>query len=142
MPEISKRLLKDLQWLASHQGHSLTMLPQDARKLLMALGEDWCPEVKKETTKEGSIKSLERGLVEKYGRKNVRFAFGLDDRSVENYVWDLVHISVRTAGWPDETVKLLAKASGFSRHFEESGSGAGGNWRDINYVSRRGRKAA
>lgn len=141
---ISQRLLKDLQWLASHQGHSLTMLPQDARKLLTALGEDWCPEVEKETTKDGAIKSLKKGLVEKYGRKNVRVTRNHDGPDCDGYVWDLVHISVKdVAVCPDEMVKLLVKASGLHRHFEEGVPLTGSRgWQHITYVARRGRKTA
>ena len=143
MADISKRLLQDLQFTAGHRGKSIELDARDVRAILVALDKDWCPDVEKETKKDAAIRSLRGGLQEKYGKKNVRISFGEDDDTESDRVYQLVHISVNAeAGWPDETIKLLVRASGFSRHFEESGSGFGGQWRDYTFVSRRGRKAA
>jgi hypothetical protein len=143
MPRVSQRLIKDLQWLASHRGHSFTFEPKDARALLLALDKDWCPEVERGDTAGEAIKFLKKGLEERFGKKNVRVTLDTEEDTENDRVYRLVHLSVKdTAGWPDDVIRLLVKASGFSKHFEEGGSGCGMHWRDVTYVSRRGRKAS
>lgn len=148
---ISKKLIKELQWLASHKDNEFVLSAKDARALLTTLGYDWCPQLNKGTTKREAFLTFKRGLQEKFGRKNVRIEWEEDE--YEGRLFDRVELAV-----PDVTdqadahfdsripsmgsVQKLINASGFGRyfqpqvraHFRRSG------WKDLSFVSKRGRK--
>jgi len=131
--DISNTLLKTLRWCAEHQGNELLLRGSQARTILDVLDYHWIPEVRKETAKKAALKSFKAGVVAKFGRRNVKIS--------EDETTGRVNISVRNkAGWPDVPIGLLAKASGFSKHYDEAGTGAGFGARDVGFIPKRKRR--